>query len=301
MSRENVIAVIFDCDGTLCKDTTTFLLRRYGQDTAVFWKDVDSMAKAGWDPSLAYVTKICDMVRNGVLLDLNNKRLREIGAEISFFPGLPEAFRELKQFVHQDSRFRKARILLELYIITGGLEELIKGSKIYTPEKYVDDIFGCTFEEDSNGKFVRPKSVLTFTEKTKFLFAINKGIVGEVLRTDPYEVNKVVPQEERRVPFNRMIYVGDGPSDVPCFSIIKNARQPGVVVGVWESRREKYPFQIVKGQRHTIGPFTADYRTQIGPEGGPSDLRKNLEAQITTIGLEIVVEMEKRVIPAPEW
>lgn len=300
MACENVISVVFDCDGTLCADTTAFLLRRYGQDVTAFWEDVGSMMKEGWDPTLAFTSKICDLVRRGSLRDLSNVRLGEIGAEIEFFPGVPEVFQELRDLIQGEKRFRTARVQLEFYVITGGLEELIKGSRLFRPTKCVDDIFGCTFEGEAGGLICRPKSLVTFTEKTKFLFAISKGITGESLRENPYPVNSVVPEEEKRVPFNRMIYVGDGPSDVPCFSVIRKAKPPGVVIGVWESRVKKYPYEIVKGQRETIGPFSADYRADRGG-GQPSELRRSLEAYIKSIAFDLVAEMEKSIVPPPSF
>ena len=92
--------------------------------------------------------------------------------------------------------------------------------------RHFTDIFAGRFAEDAKtGQITSVKSSVTFTEKTKFLYAINKGISGPVLRRQPYRVNDAIAKEERRVAFEYMVYLGDGPSDIPCFSAVEPGRQ----------------------------------------------------------------------------
>lgn len=117
---------------------------------------------------------------------------------------------------------------LFLYRARCGFEEIMNGSKI---APHMKDVFGCTFDVHSKtGVLLFPKSVITFTEKTKFIFAINKGISGSQLRRSPYEVNNSMKEEKRRIPFRNMIYIGDGPSDIPCLSLIR--KFDGIGIGV---------------------------------------------------------------------
>jgi hypothetical protein len=84
---EPVIAIIYDCDGTLAEDTTDFLLEQYGIDLDQFWTQVSLQVKEGWDPPLAYLTRILELVRSGSLAGLTKSKLREIGAKVDLFPG----------------------------------------------------------------------------------------------------------------------------------------------------------------------------------------------------------------------
>ncbi len=97
------------------------------------------------------------------------------------------------------------------------------------------DIYGCTLQEISGRLF--PKSIVSFTEKTKFLYAINKGITGTELRRTPYSVNDVIPKDQRRIPFSNMIYLGDGPTDIPCFSAIQ--QNGGKTIGILKYAKKK--------------------------------------------------------------
>jgi len=197
-------------------------------------------------------------------------------------------FRSLKSFVRERKEFREAHVQLEFYVITGGFEEIIRGTPIANQMK---DIFGCTVQEFA-GRML-PKSIVTFTEKTKFLYAINKGITGTELRQTPYSVNDVIPKDQRRIPFSHMIYVGDGPTDIPCFSAIQ--QNGGKTIGVLKYVKKggdltidkKRAWAIARGERATLGPFKPDYRTK-------SDLYVNLEMQIERIGLEIYDEFKRR-------
>jgi len=232
--------------------------------------------------------KITELVESGEMPGLNNAKLREIGSQLEFFPGIPEVFEELPKFVNDRSKFVDAGVCLEFYIVTGGFEEMVKGSRV---AKYMTDIFGCTFDEDpETGLLCRPKSVITFTEKTKFIFAINKGISSIELRRDPYRVNDSLGEEDRRIPFQNMIYLGDGPSDIPCFSLIKELGTEkgsiGHVIGVYGRGKSRRGYELAQGRRITLGPYSANYTPD-------SDLRKCLEANIADIGRQIVEKRKK--------
>ena len=154
------------------------------------------------------------------------------------------------------------------------------------------DVFACAFEYDEKGRAIAVKRAVTFTEKTKFIFAINKGISGEELRRKPYRVNDAVSPDDRRVPFDRMIYIGDGLSDIPCFAMIKYYNGQAIGVMPPEDTELGRPYELAQGQRLTVGPYTADYR-----EG--SDLFKMLWRIVDGIASSILLEREQRIRPAP--
>lgn len=283
MGTHNTIAIIFDCDGTLCEDTITLLLIYYGVKHGRFWRDVTRMVKDGWDPPLAYMHKIIDLVRRGKMGDLTNSKLEEIGSQIQFFNGIPQFFEDLRSLVRSESRFVDAGISIQYYVITGGFEAMIRGSAI---APFMTDMFGCTFYEDPETQLVCfPKTTVTFTEKTKFIFAINKGVTGPELRREPYRVNDVIDEMERPIPFRNMIYVGDGPSDIPCFSLVQEyggngGTRTGHAIGVYKLG-VKRGYELAQGRRITAGPYLCDYRSN-------SDLRHFIETSVREIALEIV-------------
>lgn len=231
---QNIIALVFDFDDTLTDDSTTKLLESVGIDTRDFWGNrMKQLTDTGWDAPLAYLKLILDNVGEGKPFGkLGNRRLREFGATLNFYPGIPELFNELQALTKNHPLSSPA---VEYYIVSGGLEEIIRGSKIAS---YFTGIWGCRFsEEEGYVKYVA--NAISFTEKTKFLFAINKGISDVDSRHRPFAVNEFVAPEDRRVPFENMIYVGDGLTDVPCFSLVD--KQRGKPFGVFDPRKKGSP------------------------------------------------------------
>ena len=293
MSTHNIIAVICDFDDTLGEDTTNLFLREKLQmdekDIESFWKrDVKGLVLRGWDPPLAYIDQILRLLSRRKL-KVTNKDLRDLGKKVRLFPGVADVFKRLRPFVKQRKEFQEAYIQIEFYIISAGFEEIIRGVPIANEMK---DIFGCMFDERSEN--LVPKSIVTFTEKTKFLYAINKGITGMELRRNPYKVNDVKPKEKRRILFSNMIYIGDGPTDIPCFSTIQ--QYGGKTVGVLKykidagnvSIDQHRAWAIAKGERATLGPFKPNYVED-------SDLYANLQMQVERVGLDITAHARSMV------
>ncbi|MEX2315551.1 MAG: hypothetical protein WD669_00250 [Pirellulales bacterium] len=256
---QNVIAVIFDFDDTLTDDSTTQLLRTYRIDTDEFWGVKQKrLVDDGWDPTLAYLSLMLEHVGDGKQLGkLSNARLREFGASLQFYPGLPDLFSELKAIT---TDFRLSNPKVEFYIISGGLEEVIRGSAIAA---HMDGIYGCRFAENSSGVVSAIKNVISFTEKTRFIFEINKGIGadGNDSRAKPYNVNLSYTPEARRVPLANMIYVGDGLTDVPCFSLIEGSGGNGF--GVFDAEgagKAKKAWQQLLAPKRTRSLNSPKYR-----------------------------------------
>ena len=275
--NQNIIAIVCDCDDTLTPDTTNYLLNANGIDIKKFWQDNVRLVKDGWDPPIAWMTAILDMMDSGEIAQNTNEALRKFGGTIITNNGILEFIPHIESLVANNKEFNNANISIEFYIISSGFEEIINGAPF---AKYFRDIFGGTYAENSQtGKINAIKSCITFTEKTKFLYAINKGITGVTLREDPFQVNQKIALDDRRIPFRNMIYIGDSRSDIPCFSAVN--QNGGQCVGIAGDSTFQTGHKLAQDKRMTVGPYIGNYETG-------SDLRSAVEACIRDIGYKIV-------------
>ena len=112
----------------------------------------------------------------------------------TWFPGLPALFEELQELT---DKYRDVSI--EFYIISGGLQAVIEGSP--TVHQYVSGVYGCQLAESADtGVVAEVQRCVTFTEKTRFLFEINKGISAAEAQTKPHLVNTKIDAAQRPVP-----------------------------------------------------------------------------------------------------
>jgi hypothetical protein len=151
-----------------------------------------------------------------------NSQLRDLGSKLNFYPGLPEMFSEFQSGL-LTAEHEAHGITVEHYIISSGIKVLIEGSRL---APFVKAIFGCEFAEDAHGQITFPRRVISHTQKTQYLFRINKGMLDM-----SQDVNDHMPAELRPVPFQNMVYVGDGPTDVPCFTVMR--RNGGQAIAVY--------------------------------------------------------------------
>ena len=287
--ERRTVALVFDCDETLCADTTDFLLMELGQDPIAFWQEVSALVRTShWDPPLAYMTKILNLMvsKNEVKsLETLRKYLGVVGGKVEFHEGVEEMLQQLRAIVQEEEEYRDAGVNLEFFVVSGGLEELIQGTQLNQWGFHPENIVACSFGAGEGGR-PTPKSIVTFTEKTKYLYAINKGIPFPKLKSHPDFVNVPMPPAVRPVPFENMIYVGDGLSDVPCFSMLN--QNGGVGVGVFSERAYGRGYQLAVSRRIMAGPYRPDY-------GSGSDIRLFLEQRIKAVADSIVEEMHGRL------
>ena len=261
---QTIIAVVWDFDKTLIPGYMQRpLFERFDVDEAKFWGEVNQL-EAHYrahgceqiSSEMAYLNHVLDYTRRDIFTGLNNELLGELGQSLDFYPGLPDFFTGLKQHIGTNERFSHHEISLEHYIVSTGFTRTIRGSKI---ADHVDGVWGCEFvESDREGKCILDQItyVLDNTTKTRAVFEINKGVNKH---PDEIKVNATIKQEDRRIPFQNMVYIADGPSDVPVFSVVKN--NGGRTYGVYNPGHEK-EFQQVKrlqrdGRIDGMGP--ADY------------------------------------------
>jgi hypothetical protein len=258
--EKDIVALIFDFDDTLAPDSTTKLLQHYGVDTSVFWQeDVKALIERGYDPPNAWLMLLLDLVGPGKpLAGLTNQRLRQFGASLDndFYQGLPEFFDETRAEIAASFK----NIELEFYIVSGGLCELIRGSRIV--QKYFRAVYGIHLDSDTpDGPLKYIKRVVTFTEKTRYIFEIHKGLDPAKTWMNPGLVNKFIPRENRRIPLKNMIYVGDGLTDIPCFSLIKQNHGQGFgVFNPDKERKTKEALEEFLQPDRVISMHSPDYR-----------------------------------------
>ena len=204
-----------------------------------------------------------------------NDDLRQLGAKLNFYQGLPEMFDDFRENLLTVEQ-RDQGINVENYIIFSGMKVLIEGSRL---APYVRAIFGCEFAEDEQGRITFPKRVIGHTQKTQFLFRINKGLLDMA-----EDVNDHMDADIRPVPFPNMIYLGDGPTDVPCFTVMR--KNDGHAIAVYNPDdpervgfKKCYQLSTHADRVRHIAP--ADYRRG-------SHLRLLLEQMVDEIASRIV-------------
>lgn len=221
----NIIAVIWDCDKTLVDGYMQDpIFEDYGIKSTDFWKEVNSKSneyeKKGIriNKDTYYLNHFIKRAHDGTLKGLNNQKLKEYGEKQKFYKGIPEIFEKTKEMFKNDKKYSEYGIQVEHYIVSTGFAEIIRGTKLMP---FVDGIWGCELIEtpDSEGTLVIGEVLYTVdnTSKTRAIFEINKGI-GKI---EGIDVNSKIPEENRRVHFENMIYIADGPSDIPAFSVVK--------------------------------------------------------------------------------
>ena len=247
------IAIVADCDDTLAPDTTAQLLKLCGVDPDDFFQcQTAPLVEEGWDPTLAYMNRMVELSKNdGPLSALSEEKIVELGSQLCFYPGVPEFFGDIKTKIEGEEAFRGAGIRVESYVISGGIAELLRASPL---QNGPHQIWGCSFSYDDKGIIAFPKNVISFTEKTRFLFRINKGLVRPDDNKRPFGVNTPMREEERPVPFSHMIYLGDGATDIPCMSMLQS--EGGFVIGVASKQNPARTWALAYGRRahQTVDP-----------------------------------------------
>ncbi|MGJ3231598.1 MAG: HAD family hydrolase [Oceanicaulis sp.] len=219
--RTPAIAIAYDFDGTLSPGSMQehSFIPEIGEEKAAFWARVNGeAARLGADNILIYMHEMVKAARReGKRFRLDD--IKRHGAKIGFFNGVAEGwFQRLRDHgAAQDVQVRH-------FIISSGLKEMIEASAVGCE---FDAIFASEFKYDPNDVPEWAAAAVNYTNKTQFLFRINKGALD---LSDHSEVNRYIPEDDRPVPFRNMIYIGDGDTDVPCMRTVKE--QGGVSIAV---------------------------------------------------------------------
>ena len=289
---QNRIALVFDYDQTLSPSymQDDVIFPEFGINPESFWKKCNTLVKEDqWDGELAYMQCLLDYLE---MDQVSNTRLTQLGANLSYFPGVPDLFDGLRQKCLSDEH-EVQDISIEYYIVSSGLKALLEGSSIRSKFRA---IYGCEFGEDKQGHIRYSKRTISHTTKTQYLFRINKGLLDY-----SEDVNDHLASDLRPIPFENMIYVGDGPTDVPCFTVMR--KNGGNAIAVYNpddpsrrSFRKCYQLCAKADRVKHIAP--ADYR-----EG--SHLRLLLEQMVSEVADNILLrrteEIQGGTISAPQF
>ena len=278
MSTRIKIAICYDFDGTLIRgNIQEHSLYPLPQDRKKkdFWKEVKRHAEShDMDEVLAYMHL---MLREAKKKDrkLNKNSLSEHGKNLTFFPGVNEWFKEINSY-------RSSEIMVEHYIISSGIDEMIKGSLEVIKSGRLR-VFASGFVYDANEVPEFPARSVNYTTKAQYLFRINKGIRNS---WDNAVINEFMSEEKRRIPFSQMIYIGDGDTDVPAMKMINH--KGGYSIAVYPPKKGKQRNETEKEKLGTVKGLKKNNRCQFVAE---ADYTKDKELhRIVTSLIDRIIE-----------
>lgn len=225
MKTTPTIAIMYDFDKTLCtKDMQEYtFIPQVGMEPTEFWARSNDLATtAKMDGILAYMYIMLETAGRAKK-PIRRRDFVSHGGGLEFFPGVFDWFANI------NTHAKEIGVTVEHFIISSGLKEIIEGSPIVDQFK---EIFACEFLYDENEVAVWPKNCVNYTTKTQFLFRINKGVLDI---SNDYDLNRYTPEDSRPIPFTRMIYIGDGYTDVPCMKLVKSGGGCSIAVYTKES------------------------------------------------------------------
>lgn len=219
-----VVAICYDFDKTLSPDDMQAqgFIQSVGLDVGEFWKKSNGLAESNdMDQNLAYMFRMKEEAEGRVLF--TKDKLIEYGSKIELFPGVADWFERIRVYG------KELGVIVEHYIISSGLKEMIEGTSVAQNGAF-ERIYANSFFYNDKGVALWPAQVVNYTNKTQFLFRIEKGVLNV---NDP-AVNDSFPPEEIRVPFRNFIYIGDSDTDVPCMKLVNSFG--GYSIGVYSEK-----------------------------------------------------------------
>lgn len=249
------MAIAYDFDGTLARGNIqeNSFFPELGIDKDAFWRQVKKEAQDhNMSEILAYMRLIirkADDTNTKITYDV----LQNHGKNVDFFKGVEEYFDRIKDYAKSQG------VELEHYIISSGTREMIEGTKI--ADKF-EAIFASSFIFDQYGKPTWPAVALDYTSKTQYLYRISKGI----LNAWDSQINKSMPDEQRSIRFENMIYIGDGETDIPAMALLKSKK--GISIVVYDDQNP----DKVKQSKEMLKNDKANYAVPLDyTEGSPLD------------------------------
>lgn len=234
-----VVAICYDFDKTLSPDDMQAqgYIQALGCDIKQFWTESNELAeKNDMDHNLAYMYEMVEKAEGQVLV--TKKSLQEYGGRVKLFPGAEGWFDRINAYA------RDKGVITEHYIISSGLKEMIEGTAI-AKRGVFEKIYASSFYFNERGAAKWPAQAVNYTNKTQFLFRIQKGILNI---NDP-GVNDSFSEDELRVPFRNMIYIGDSDTDIPCMKLVTANGGHSIAVYNPETQDKSKAYKMMREKR----------------------------------------------------
>ncbi len=215
------VAIMYDFDKTLSsKDMQEYeFIPSLGYEKASdFWNEVGILARNNkMDSILAYMFLMLKKA-NDKDKPIRKSDFESLGKRVEYLPGVITWFERINEIG------KSLGLDIEHYIISSGLTEIIEGTCI---SHHFKKVYACKYYYDSNNVAKWPALVVNYTTKTQYIFRINKQILDE---NEDKALNEYVDDALRPIAFNRMIYIGDGITDIPCMKLVHDRGGKSIVV-----------------------------------------------------------------------
>lgn len=240
------IALMYDFDKTLCgKDMQEYsFIPSVGLSAEEFWEEANKISvKSNMDRILAYMLLMIKLAKKNEV-EITKESFNKLGKDVVLLKGVKSWFRRINEFG------KSLGVEVEHYIISSGLAEIINGTPI---AKEFKKVYACEFHYNNSGNADWPQQVVNYTTKTQFIFRISKGVLDTM---DDKRLNSYTRESERTIPYRNMIYLGDGLTDVPCMTVVKD--RGGESIAIYHRGEKQVAKKLLKEKRVTF-MCKADY------------------------------------------
>ena len=260
--KKPIVAIMYDFDKTLCtRDMQEYtFIPSVGMQAEEFWRWSNVVSTTeGMDSILAYMYCMIEKTRE-TGIPLTRESLVNCGKDVEYHPGVEGWFDRINRYADE------AGVEVEHYVLSSGLKEIIEGTSI---AKHFKQIYACEFMY-KDGQAIWPKLAVNYTNKTQFVYRINKGVLDI---SNNVALNSSQPDSEKRVFFSNMIYIGDGLTDVPCMKLVKQSG--GHSIALYNPGQHRSAAQLLEQDR-VDWMFEADYTEGSGLDSAMKTLLQNL-------------------------
>lgn len=250
--KEFTIALCYDFDGTLSPANIQeySFIPQLQKEPKAFWNETCRLArKQDADEILAYMYLMCNQAKK---LDIKIRRddFVRFGKKVKFYSGLTSPNgKDWFSVINAYGESLGAKV--RHYIISSGIKEMIEGTSIAAN---FHKIYASSFMYDIYGVAMWPAQAVNYTTKMNYLFRINKGIFNL-----QKSINNYMPENLRPVPFSRMIYFGDGLTDIPAMKLVKTQGGYSIAVHNGSATNRKISEKLLNENRVDF-TAKADYR-----------------------------------------
>ena len=275
MAKKPIVAILYDFDKTLATDDMQnfSFIPALGMEPNEFWDATGELSKkTGMEKILSYMYMMIEMCKEKGI-PLTKEYLNKLGKEVKFYEGVTAWFKRINAYGEE------LGVKIEHYILSSGTKEIIEGTSI---AKEFKEIYACEFLFDKDGIATWPKIAINYTAKTQFVFRVSKGALNH---HDDVGVNSRT--DYKRVPFRNIIYIGDGLTDIPCMTLVKEKGGKSIAI---------YP----KGKKDKVYPLFEEERVNYicrGDYSVNSDLDKIVKLIIDQVSiLDKLVNKESELL-----